>query len=109
MIYMKDKAIIERILNAIAIRPELIKQFADILKMSEQEFKEWVELAQVPEVPELPKNLQMVYRPLTDEDGYVADSFFAICATEDKAQAKIDHLTEDFGSMGFAYRPVVLE
>ena len=53
--------------------------------------------------------LFMVYRQTTDEDGHSVDSFFAICATEDRAQAKIDDLTADFGPMGFAYRPVVLE
>lgn len=55
------------------------------------------------------KQYFMVYRSAVDEDGHDVDSFFAICETEDKAQAKIDDLTKDFGPMGFAYRPVVLE
>lgn len=55
------------------------------------------------------ETLYMVYRETTDEDGHSVDSFFAICATEDRAQAKIDDLTKDFGPMGFAYRPVILE
>ena len=104
---VSDQEAIERILKAIAQDDELIRQFAKVVGVSTKTFDKWIDTVKVPEA--VPEKLFMVYRQTTDEGGDSVDSFFAICATEDKAQAKIDDLTADFGPMGFAYRPVVLE
>lgn len=104
---VSDQEAIERILKAIAQDDELIRQFAKVVGVSTKTFDKWIDTVKVPEA--VPEKLFMVYRQATDEGGDSVDSFFAICANEDKAQAKIDDLTADFGPMGFAYRPVVLE
>lgn len=50
----------------------------------------------------------VVYRDCEDSEGHSVESFFGVCTTQDQAQAKIDRLTEDFGPLGFAYKPVIL-
>jgi hypothetical protein len=83
----RDHDTIERILNAIAIRPHLAQQFADILGMKRDEFQEWVELAQVPELPE---KLFVACSPRRE--------IYGVHTTMDRIQSQVDKLTMEFGT-----------
>jgi hypothetical protein len=90
---MRDRAIIERILNAIAIRPQLMQEFADILGMPLNDFKEWVELAQVSGLPE---KVFVTCKETEDRELNPVAVFYAVHTNMDIAQRQVDKLTMDF-------------